>query len=326
MAVFTPVNASQLADWLQDYELGEAVDFRGIASGIENSNFFLTTTRGNYVLTIFENLSAAQLPFYLDLMRHLASHAVPVPDPMRRRDGALFGELNGKPAAIVTKLEGAPELAPGTQHCIEVGQMLARLHLAGRDFPSHQPNLRSLAWWQENVPALLPLLSDDQRALIQNELDHQAAFFSSADYAQLPEGPCHCDLFRDNVLFAHPSANETRLGGFFDFYFAGCDKWLFDIAVCVNDWCVDLASGRLDPARVDAMLRAYQTVRPFTPAEERHWNDMLRAGALRFWVSRLYDLHRPREAEMLKAHDPGHFERILRERVKAAPSPVHGNS
>jgi homoserine kinase type II len=176
------------------------------------------------------------------------------------------------------------------------------------------------------VPALLPFLEHGQRALILAELDHQAAFFRSSDYAQLPEGPCHCDLFRDNVLFAHPSANETRLGGFFDFYFAGCDKWLFDIAVTVNDWCVDLSSGKLDPARVDAMLRAYQTVRPFTPAEERHWNDMLRAGALRFWVSRLYDLHRPREAEMLKAHDPGHFERILRERVKAAPSPVHGNS
>jgi homoserine kinase type II len=326
MAVFTAVTASQLADWLQDYELGEAVDFRGIASGIENSNFFLTTTRGDYVLTIFENLSAAQLPFYLDLMRHLASHAVPVPDPMRRRDGALSGKLNGKPAAIVTKLEGAPELAPGPLHCIEVGQMLARLHLAGRDFPTHQPNLRSLAWWQENVPALLPFLEHGQRALILAELDHQAAFFRSSDYAQLPEGPCHCDLFRDNVLFAHPSANETRLGGFFDFYFAGCDKWLFDIAVTVNDWCVDLSSGKLDPARVDAMLRAYQTVRPFTPAEERHWNDMLRAGALRFWVSRLYDFHRPREAEMLNAHDPGHFERILRERIKAAPAAVHGNS
>jgi homoserine kinase type II len=325
MAVFTTVTAPQLADWLQDYELGEAVDFRGIASGIENSNFFLTTTRGDYVLTIFENLTAAQLPFYLELMRHLAAHAVPVPDPMPRRDGSLFGELNGKPAAIVTKLEGAPELAPGPRHCIEVGQMLARLHLAGRNFPSRQPNLRSLAWWQENVPTVLPFLSDDQRALVCSELEHQAAFFHSSDYTQLPEGPCHCDLFRDNVLFAHPSADETRLGGFFDFYFAGCDKWLFDIAVCVNDWCIDLSSGRLDPERVDAMLRAYQTVRPFTAAEERHWNDMLRAGALRFWVSRLYDFHRPREAEMLKAHDPGHFERILRERIKA-PSPVHGNS
>ncbi|SAL74615.1 homoserine kinase [Caballeronia telluris] len=321
MAVFTPVTASQLEDWLQDYDLGDVVDFRGIQSGIENSNFFLTTTHGQYVLTIFENLTATQLPFYLDLMRHLASHRVPVPDPMPRRDGALFATLNGKPATIVTKLEGTPELAPTPAHCIEVGQMLARLHLAGRDFPQHQHNLRSLAWWRENVPAILSFLTDDQRALIETELAHQTAFFGSADYASLPEGPCHCDLFRDNVLFAH-TADHARLGGFFDFYFAGVDKWLFDVAVCVNDWCIDLATGVLDPKRVDAMLRAYQTVRPFTPAEERHWNDMLRAGALRFWVSRLYDFYRPREAEMLKPHDPGHFERILRERVNAAPHPA----
>ena len=321
MAVFTPVTASQLEDWLQNYDLGDVVEFRGIQSGIENSNFFLTTTHGQYVLTIFENLSATQLPFYLDLMRHLASHRVPVPDPMPRRDGSLSGELNGKPATIVTKLEGAPELSPTPAHCIEVGQMLARLHLAGRDFPQHQHNLRSLSWWQANAPAVVPFLSDDQRALIDSELAHQAAFFGSADYASLPEGPCHCDLFRDNVLFSH-TADHVRLGGFFDFYFAGVDKWLFDVAVCVNDWCIDLATGVLDRARVDAMLRAYQTVRPFTPAEERHWNDMLRAGAMRFWISRLYDFYRPREAEMLKPHDPGHFERILRERVKAAPSPV----
>lgn len=317
MAVFTPVTASQLEDWLQNYDLGDVVEFRGIQSGIENSNFFLTTTHGQYVLTIFEKLTAEQLPFYLDLMRHLASHRVPVPDPMPRRDGSLFAELNGKPATIVTKLEGAPELAPTPAHCIEVGQMLARLHLAGRDFPQHQHNLRSLAWWQENVPAILPFLADSQRALIEDELAHQSAFFGSADYASLPEGPCHCDLFRDNVLFSH-TTDHARLGGFFDFYFAGVDKWLFDVAVCVNDWCIDLETGVLDRARVDAMLRAYQTVRPFTPAEERHWNDMLRAGAMRFWVSRLYDFHRPREAEMLKPHDPGHFERILRERVKAA--------
>lgn len=185
MAVFTAVTDSQLTDWLQHYELGEAVDFRGIASGIENSNFFLTTTRGEYVLTIFENLTATQLPFYLDLMRHLASHAVPVPDPMPRRDGALFGMLNGKPAAIVTKLDGAPELTPGPLHCIEVGQMLARLHLAGRDFPAYQPNLRSLAWWQENVPAVLSHLSDAQRTLVTSELAHQAAFLHRKSI-----GPC----------------------------------------------------------------------------------------------------------------------------------------
>ncbi len=309
MAVFTAVTDTQLAHWMRHYDLGEVVDFRGIPSGIENSNFFLTTTRGEYVLTIFEKLTARQLPFYLDLMRHLAAHRVPVPDPMMRDDGALFGTLNGKPAAIVTRLEGSPELAPREEHCIEAGQMLARMHLAGRDFPHVQPNLRSLAWWQETVPTVAPFLTDAQR---------------SADYAALPEGPCHCDLFRDNVLFAHAepgSGHEVRLGGFFDFYFAGCDKWLFDVAVTVNDWCVDLATGRLDMPRVEAMLRAYQTVRPFTPEENRHWGDMLRAGAYRFWVSRLYDFHLPRAAELLKPHDPGHFERILRERLSGVALP-----
>ncbi|MCU9955143.1 MULTISPECIES: homoserine kinase [Burkholderia] len=323
MAVFTAVSDSDLAQWMRHYELGDVLAFRGIPSGIENSNFFLTTTRGEYVLTIFEKLTAQQLPFYLDLMRHLAGHGVPVPDPIPRDDGALFGELHGKPAAIVTKLDGAAELAPGVEHCIEVGQMLARLHLAGRDYPRNQPNLRSLPWWQENVPAIVPFITDAQRALLEGELAHQAAFFASDDYAALPAGPCHCDLFRDNVLFAHAApgtGHDVRLGGFFDFYFAGCDKWLFDVAVTVNDWCVDLATGVLDVARADALLRAYQTVRPFTAEERRHWSDMLRAGAYRFWVSRLYDFHLPRAAEMLKPHDPGHFERILRERIAHTPA------
>ena len=324
MAVFTAVTEPQLAQWMRHYDLGDVVEFRGISSGIENSNFFLTTTRGEYVLTIFEKLTAQQLPFYLDLMQHLAAHRVPVPDPMPREDGALFGMLHGKPAAIVTKLEGGPELAPGLEHCIEVGQMLARMHLAGRDYPRHQPNLRSLPWWQETVPTVLPFLSGAQRDLLSSELAHQEAFFASSDYAALPEGPCHCDLFRDNVLFAHAapdSGHEVRLGGFFDFYFAGCDKWLFDVAVTVNDWCVDLTTGKLDENRVEAMLRSYQTVRPFTQEENRHWGDMLRAGAYRFWVSRLYDFHMPRAAELLKPHDPGHFERILRERLSGVALP-----
>lgn len=321
MAVFTPVTEPQLAHWLEHYSLGQVLDFHGIASGIENSNFFLTTTRGAYVLTIFEKLDAAELPFYLDLMSHLAAHRVPVPDPVARDDGKLFAELCGKPAAIVTKLEGAPQLAPGPAHCSEVGQMLARMHLAGRDYPHHQPNLRTLPWWRATVPAVLPFMAEAQRALLVAELAHQEAFFSQPDYAALPGGPCHCDLFRDNALFVHTAQGQQRLGGFFDFYFAGWDKWLFDVAVCVNDWCIDLASGELDPARAGALLRAYQTVRPFTPAESRHWRDMLRAAALRFWVSRLYDFHLPRQAQMLKPHDPGHFERILRARLHASNLP-----
>ncbi|CAB3801735.1 Homoserine kinase [Paraburkholderia ultramafica] len=324
MAVFTAVNEPQLAEWMRHYDLGDVVEFRGTSSGIENSNFFLTTTRGEYVLTIFEKLTAEQLPFYLDLMRHLAAHRVPVPDPMPREDGALFGMLLGKPAAIVTRLEGAPELEPGIEHCVEVGQMLARLHLAGRDFTGYQPNLRSLPWWRETVPTILPFLEGAQRDLLSSELAHQEAFFASPDYAALPAGPCHADLFRDNAMFAHAApdtGHEVRLGGFFDFYFAGCDKWLFDVAVTVNDWCVDLATGKLDDARTEAMLRAYQTVRPFTVEENRHWGDMLRAAAYRFWVSRLYDFHLPRAAELLKPHDPGHFERILRERLSGVAHP-----
>lgn len=324
MAVFTVVTETDLAQWMRHYALGEVTDFRGISSGIENSNFFLTTTHGEYVLTVFEKLTAAQLPFYLDLMRHLASHSVPVPDPVPRDDGALFGMLHGKPATIVTKLDGAAELAPGAEHCAEVGQMLARMHLAGRDFIPHQPNLRSLAWWQETVPAIVPFVSASQRELLLAELAHQSAFFGSADYAELPGGPCHCDLFRDNVLFAPAqpgTGHRVRLGGFFDFYFAGCDKWLFDLAVTVNDWCVDLPTGKLDAPRAQALLRAYQTVRPLTPVEYRHWDDMLRAGAYRFWVSRLYDFHLPRAAAMLQPHDPSHFERILRERLAGAALP-----
>jgi homoserine kinase type II len=323
MAVFTVVNDTHLAAWLEHYSLGQVVALRGIASGIENSNFFLSTTQGEYVLTIFEKLSAAQLPFYLELMQHLAGHGVRVPAPVARRDGSLFGALLGKPAAIVTKLEGGVQLAPQAQHCREVGQMLARLHLAGRDFPRHQPNLRSLAWWQETAPALEGFIDDAQRTLLREELAFQSAFFAGDDYRGLPEGPCHCDLFRDNVLFVAAGAGTAhdRLGGFFDFYFAGCDKWLFDVAVCVNDWCVDLATGELDTQRTTALLRAYQSVRPFTPAEARHWRSMLRAGALRFWVSRLYDFYQPRAAEMLQPHDPGHFETILRARLRAAELP-----
>ena len=326
MAVFTAVAESDLTPWLAHYALGDVVEFRGIPSGIENSNYFLTTTRGEYVLTLFEKLTAAELPFYLELMRHLAHHAVPVPDPLPRDDGALFAELCGKPAALVTKLQGRPQLTPRAHHCAEIGQTLARMHLAGRDFPHRQPNLRSLPWWREVVPRLVPFVDDAQRALLTGELAHQQAFFASDDYAALPGGPCHCDLFRDNALFV-PAAGDgaagehDALGGCFDFYFAGCDKWLFDVAVTVNDWCVDVATGRLDAVRCAALLRAYQTVRPFSAAETRRWRDMLRAGALRFWISRLYDFHLPRAAELLTPHDPAQFERILRDRIDAPTLP-----
>ena len=315
MAVFTPVTLEDVGHWIAQFPLGKAVALKGIASGIENSNFFLTTERGEYVLTIFENLSFEQLPFYLQLMRHLAQRGVLVPAPVPNSEGALCVPLHGKPAAIVSKLEGKPQMAPQPVHCAEVGAMLARMHLAGRDFPLQQPNLRALPWWREATAAVLPHLALEQAHLLHAEMKFQEALHASADYHALQRGPVHADLFRDNVMF-----DGERLTGFFDFYFAGCDSWLFDVAVTVNDWCVDLASGALDEARVRAMLDAYHAVRPFTAGEHSLWPAMLRAGALRFWLSRLYDVYLPRAAEMLTPHDPTHFERILRSRI-AVPAP-----
>jgi homoserine kinase type II len=316
MAVFTPVSLDDLSHWLLQFPLGKALAIKGIASGIENSNFFITTESGEYVLTVFENLSFEQLPFYLHLMRHLAERGVLVPAPIANRNGEILNTLHGKPASIVTKLEGAHQLDPQPVHCAAVGAMLAKMHLAAQDFPIKQPNLRGLDWWNETTPVVLPYLSDANQHLLRAEMHFQETFASSQVYHQLARGPVHADLFRNNVMF-----DGERLTGFFDFYFAGCDTWLFDVAVTVNDWCIDLNTGVLDTARVRAMLDAYHAVRPFTEAEQIAWQPMLRAAALRFWLSRLYDFHLPREAEMLTPHDPAPFERILRERI-ATPAPA----
>jgi homoserine kinase type II len=315
MAVFTSVTLDDLSQWIKQFPLGKALALQGIASGIENSNFFLTTERGEYVLTIFENLSFEQLPFYVQLMRHLAERGVPVPDPVPNDGGELVVALQGKPAIIVSKLDGSSQMDPQPVHCAEVGAMLAKMHLAGRDFPMRQPNLRGLDWWTETVPGILPHLDADTGALLRSELAFQQDFAAGATYGALQRGPVHADLFRNNVMFV-----GEKLTGCFDFYFAGWDTWLFDIAVTVNDWCIDLASGRLDEARVLALTCAYHAARPFTRAEQDAWQPMLRAAALRFWVSRLYDFHKPRAAEMLTPHDPTHFERVLRQRI-ATPAP-----
>ena len=315
MAVFTAVTLDDLTQWIKQFPLGQALALDGIASGIENSNFFLTTERGDYVLTVFENLDFDQLPFYIQLMRHLAERGIPVPAPVANADGELVVALHGKPAAIVSKLAGSSQMDPQPVHCAEVGAMLARMHLAAQDFPLSQPNLRGLDWWRATAPAVLPHLSADNARLLREEIALQEEHAASPAYARLPRGPVHADLFRNNVMFV-----GDKLTGCFDFYFAGVDTWLFDLAVTVNDWCINLASGRLDDARVRALLDAYRAVRPFTADEAAAWPLLLRAAALRFWLSRLYDLHVPRAAELLTPHDPTHFERILRERI-ASPAP-----
>ncbi|HJV62385.1 MAG TPA: homoserine kinase [Albitalea sp.] len=310
MAVFTEVSFDEAATLVARLSIGELTALTGISSGIENTNYFADTTRGHYVLTVFERLGFEQLPFYLHLMKHLAARGIPVPDPQPDADGEILHALKGKPAAVVNRLSGRHHLAPDADHCASVGAMLARMHLAGADFPMHQPNLRGLPWWEVTVPVVLPFLADAQRELLTGELAYQQHLAASAHYTGLPRGPIHADLFRDNVMF-----DGDRLTGFFDFYFAGVDTLLFDIAVCLNDWCVDLESGRLVEERANAFVAAYDGVRPLGGGELRLMPALLRAAALRFWISRLWDFHLPRDAAMLKAHDPGHFERVLRERV-----------
>ena len=315
MAVFTEVSIDEAQRLMQDLHLGDLTELRGIEGGIENTNYFATTREGRFVLTLFERLNFAQLPFYLYLMQHLAQRGIPVPNPAANAQGEILHTVCGKPAAVVNRLSGKSELAPGPAHCAAVGAMLARMHLAGRDYDRQQPNLRGLPWWNETVPVVLPYLEPAQAALLQSELAYQNHIAASSLYVALPHGPVHADLFRDNVMF-----DGTALTGFFDFYFAGVDTWLFDLAVCLNDWCIDLATGAHDAARAQAFLNAYATERPLQAAERQLLPAMLRAGALRFWISRLWDYHLPREASMLKPHDPAHFERVLRERVA---HPVH---
>ena len=317
MAVYTEDWFDEASAFLRSLRLGTLQDMQGCSGGIENTNYFVTTDQGAYVLTLFERLSPQELPFYLRLMKHLAFHGIPVPDPAANTNGDVLHSLKGKPAAVVNRLRGQSELAPSVAHCALVGTALARLHLAGQDFDMHQPNLRSLPWCNATAPVVLPHLTPEQAALLQSELAYQNHVDSLSAYRALPRGPIHADLFRDNVMFdvAGQSHQGITLTGFFDFYFAGVDTWLFDIAVCLNDWCVDLATGKTDALRSAAFLSAYGQVRPLCAPERQLLPAMVRAGALRFWLSRLWDFYLPREATMLQAHDPTHFERILRQRV-----------
>ena len=311
MAVFTPVTQEQLAQWLAPLNLGSLVEYKGIANGIENSNFFVTLnhngTETEYVLTIFEVLKAEQLPFYLELMQHLALKGLPVPRPYADGSGALFRTLAGKPACLVSKLAGKDNHEPTPAHCASVGRTLAQMHLAVSDFKGTQPNLRGLDWWLEMESKVKEFLPEPIAELLHDEVYAQDSFAKTEQYRALPTGAGHCDLFVDNVLFADPNTPS-----FIDFYFAGVDRFLFDLAVTANDWCIDRASGEFLQEHLSALLQAYHAVKPLNDADKNAWTMMLRAAALRFWISRLYDYYRTRSAEMLTPKDPTHFERILK--------------
>ncbi|CAN5640275.1 homoserine kinase [soil metagenome] len=310
MAVYTEVSFAEADALVTRLGLGALTELKGAASGIENTNYFADTAKGRYVLTLFERLTFEQLPFYLHLMKRLCDRGIPVPGPKPDTDGEILHTVCGKPAAVVDRLSGSPQLAPDADHCARVGDMLARMHLAGADYPRTQPNLRGPGWWAETVPVVAPFLEVEHRHLLETELAYQLALVATPAYASLARGPIHADLFRDNVMF-----DDGKLTGFFDFYFAGVDSYLFDISVCLNDWCVDLANGRLHEHRATTFMAAYDAVRPLASSELRLLPAMMRGAALRFWISRLWDLHLPRDATVLTAHDPSHFERVLRERV-----------
>jgi homoserine kinase type II len=314
MAVFTELDFDEVRAWLECLDVGALTALEGIGAGIENTNYFVTTTRGQWVLTLFERLGFEQLPFYLRLMQHLARHGMPVAEPRADPSGEILHSLRGKPAALCTRLPGRHVDKPTVEHCAQLGATLAELHLAAADFALSQPNLRGLAWWQETAPRVRPFLDAQGAALLDDELDFQRRLAASAAYSGLPRAPVHADLFRDNVLFDDRTGSDV-LTGCIDFYFAGVDTLLFDIAVCINDWCIDAVSSGIDEPRAGALVAAYEARRAFTPAEHRLLPALLRAAALRFWLSRLADLHLPRAARMLEPKEPRHFEHLLRERI-----------
>lgn len=303
MSVYTTVGHEALADWLAPLGVGRLAQHAGIAAGMQNSNYFVVTDQGRYVLTLFEHPDLPALAFHLALQEHLAHRGIPCPQPQVDPQGKRWRPLAGKPAALFTCLHGAPIEAPERAHCAQLGRQLAALHLAGSDFPHPMANPCGPAWRQATGRGLLPLLSHAERELLAAELAFQAA----QDWSRLPRGVIHADLFRDNVLWDE----HGQLAGVLDFYFAGEDALLFDLAVVANDWCANADAVR-------ALLTAYAGQRPLTTDELSAWPAMRRAAALRFWLLRLEVRHRPRAGELVTIKDPEHFRRLL-EQFRLAP-------
>lgn len=311
MSVFTTVTTEQLQHWLKGYAIGELLELKGISAGITNTNYFVTTTHNKYVLTLFEQNSIEELPFFIELMDHLAHHGVPCPQPISNAKGESLHMLNGKPAVLISCLQGRDLESPSVVHCREVGAVLAKMHMAGLSFREKntaQPhrNPRDSVWREKTAALVLPHLPPEDHKLLKETLQFQ----QNLDMTALPSGVIHADLFRDNVLF-----DGDKVGGLIDFYYAYRDAFVYDLAITVNDWCVE-PSGKLDSAKLEAMLQAYESERPMISVEHAAFNSMLRIAALRFWLSRLYDKIYPQDGELTHAKDPDHFKNILKLRIQ----------
>jgi homoserine kinase type II len=309
MSVFTPVTLEEARAFVAPYQVGDIIDFQDIAAGVENSNFFVTTTHGRYVLTIFEKIPRADLDFYMGLMRHLHNAGIACAAPIvtaATTTGTVVNTIKGKPAALVTRLQGGDIAHPTAEDCMAVGVALAKMHVAAASFTTPMANWRGLTWWQREAENLRKLAAPREMALLDSEVEFQSGF----DHLHLPRGIVHADLFRDNILW-----NDLHQPQMIDFYFACHDQLLWDIAITVNDWCLDFAAypnAALNRDHVRALLAGYSSVRRLTLAEREAWPQMLRAGALRTWLGRLGYHYYPRASTLTHTKDHAFSENLLR--------------
>ena len=305
MSVYTNVLPHELDEFLENYSLGQLQQFAGISDGIENTNYFVTSSKGQYVLTLFEELSLEELPYFLELMAFFAEANIPTAHPVKDNEGNYLRVLNGKPAALVKRLNGASIDIPNEKQCSAIGVHMARMHVASSKFKLQRRASRGIDWRKQTAERVMPKLNQEEQALLQQEL----AYHDSTKLAELPASIIHADLFRDNALFI-----GDELTGMIDFYYAYNGSSLYDLAVTINDWCMNGNADR-NKNNSAALLEAYQTIRPIAQNERDAWQAMLRAAALRFWLSRLHDKHFPRAGEMTHIKDPDVFKKIIEHRV-----------
>jgi len=306
MAVYTEVSDVDLDAFVAQYDIGPVISCKGIAEGVENSNFLLHTEGGYYILTLYEKrVARCDLPFFLALMEHLAARGIACPTPIKGKDGEALRELCGRPAAIVTFLDGMWVKRPGPRHCQLLGEAMARMHLAGADFPLHRPNNLSVAGWRPLYEACAAR-ADTVRPGLAAELAHELTLLESEWPTGLPSGVIHADLFPDNVFFL-----GDRLSGIIDFYFACNDAFAYDIAICLNAWCFE-PDGSFNTTKARLLVAAYRKVREVRTEELVALPLLARGSALRFLLTRLYDwLHHPPGA-FVKPKDPIEYLHKLR--------------